>query len=331
MNPFDPNITFTIEEEEVCNPFEPLDNLEFGEGGYNSGKKLKDYKPILQSQPNKKGPRDRVLNANAQRVYRNRNRDAYNANMRKLWNANKKEYEKLSSASAKDTSHYGIWKENQAIANKNYRLNQQIANPSESLIQSKLRDLYKKEPVQKGRPKKGAPSKEEKKDQFFNNQSNIDKARELVIESYKKKRAEFLEKYKTKSNGEPRNLSTGTEFKGKREKGKRIANFPYKQSDYSQLYLGKDPLRQNKNKADLETYYKSVITTKPVNDSAKLEGVYPNKIASDLKKMKDKHYNNLSAGDWSLTGDFKKREEKSGKRTVNKYTYNDEDTTFKPT
>lgn len=327
MNPFDPNITFTIEEEEVCNPFEPLDNLEFGEGGYNSGKKLSDYKKhMLES-----GARYRVLNANAQRVYRNRNRDAYNANMRKLWNANKKEYEKLTSASAKDTSHYGIWKENQAIANKNYRLNQQIANPSESLIQSKLRDLYKKEPVQKGRPKKGAPSKEEKKEQFFNNLSNIDKARELVIESYKKKRAEFLEKYKTKSNGEPRNLSTGTEFKGKREKGKRIENFPYKQSDYSQLYLAKNEDRIPQNLSDLKTYYKNVITTKPVDTDARLKGVIPNKDAKELKKMKDKHYNNLSAGDWSLTGDFKKREEKSGKRTVNKYTYNDADTTFNPT
>jgi hypothetical protein len=331
MNPFEPNITLTIEGEEVCNPFEPSDNIEFGEGGYNSGKKLKKYKHILESQPDKKGPRDKVLNANAQRVYRNRNRDAYNENMRKLWANNKKEYENLSSESAKDKSHYGIWKENQAIANKNYRLNQQIANPSESLIQSKLKDLYKKEPVQKGRPKKGAPSKGERKDQFFNNQSNINKAKDLVIEDYKEKREKFLSEYKTKSNGEPRNLSTGTEFKGKREKGKRIENFPYKQSDYSQLYIGNDSGRQNKNKADLQTYYKSVITTKPVDSNALLDGVYPNVGSKQLKERKEKHYNNLSAGDWTLTGDFKKREEKSGKRTTNKYTYNDADTTFNPT
>jgi hypothetical protein len=79
------------------------------------------------------------------------------------------------------------------------------------------------------------------------------------------------------------------------------------------LQIGNDSIRQSNNRRDLETYYKNVLTTtnKSIPSDAKLIG----KPSADLKKLRDKHYSNLSAGEWGLNGDFKKRDGEKGKRT----------------
>jgi hypothetical protein len=306
-NPFEPNITFAIEESD--NPFEPI---EFGEGGLNSGKKLTKYKSIL-----KDAERKRILNTNAQRVYRNRNRDEYNENMKALWGVNKKE----------DNDSFKTWKANQAIANQNYRLNRLIAEPTESAITTELRTLWKQEKPAKGRPKAGTPSKAERKDLFFKSEANRQTARNLAIEKYKKKKEKFLEDNKFTDKGNPRKLSDGTPYKGYGEKKTRPKE-AYAKSDYNNLQIGKDAIRQATNKSDLETYYNSVITTKPVSSEAKIKGVFPNKGSAELKKLKERHYANLSAGEWGFNGEYKRSDGEKGKRTEDLFKYPSKKDTF---
>ena len=66
-NPFEPNITLTIEE---INPFTPTS---LGEGGFNSGVKLKKF--LLNSEYNTSEKLVKKHNLNAQRLYRQRNRE----------------------------------------------------------------------------------------------------------------------------------------------------------------------------------------------------------------------------------------------------------------
>jgi hypothetical protein len=308
-NPFEPNITFAIEE--LDNPFEPI---EFGEGGLNSGKKLSAYKFKSAITPEE---RKRILNTNAQRVYRNRNRDEYNDNMKALWQENKKE----------DNDNFKTWKANQAIANQNYRLNRLIAEPTESAITKQLRNLYKQIKPAKGRPKAGTPSKAERKELFFKSEANREKARNLAIEEYKKKKEKFLAENKITPLGNPRKLSDGTPYKGFGEKKTRPKE-AYAKSDYKLLPISKTQENLNKNAKDLETYYNSVITTKPVASNAELETTYPKKGDLALKQMKKKHYANLSAGDWNLNGDYKRNDGEKGKRTEDVYKYPSKNDTF---
>jgi hypothetical protein len=191
MNPFKPNITLSIEELE--NPFQPV----IGEGGKNSGKPLEDYITNLKYNydydnyqneviKNKKAPvvqvkdykgndlelnRRQLINFNAQRTYRDKNRDKYNAKAREY-------YKKLVSNKSKKDNLLETMK----VINKNYRLNKKLADfekqksqpvgdeKFERKVNKLLNEAWEARKKTQGiDKKKGAPTKQQKKDkeEFF--------------------------------------------------------------------------------------------------------------------------------------------------------------------
>jgi hypothetical protein len=308
-NPFAPseNISITFEEY----PFAPILEPTLGEGGFNSGKKLSKYKTVIQD----RDAREKLQNANSQRVYRNRNRKAYNDNQNALWTVNKQE----------NNESYQTWKENQAVANKNYRLNQMINNPTQSSIDAELKKLFKQLPKQKGRPKKGAPSKAERKSEFLKSEVEIKRARDNVIARYKQLKEEFLKEEATTKNNNIRRLSDGTPYKGfGKKKAKRGDN--YTKSDYEGLQVAKTSEKLLPNKEDLETYYKTVLTTTVKDVPANVAFKTATKPIN-AKKKREAHYNSLHAGEWGLNGEYNKSKKQSGKRPADeRHPYTGEDT-----
>lgn len=109
-NPFQPNIQLILTPEE--------EQFVLGQGGVNSGiENINQYNPIL-----KKDERIQRHNLNAQRTYRNRYREDYNENMRKLF-ANKYGKDAPDSEAKRQRN------EKMKLINQNYR-NRQIVNGS---------------------------------------------------------------------------------------------------------------------------------------------------------------------------------------------------------
>lgn len=314
MNPFEP-ISFTLVE--IDNPFHPP---EFGKGGFNSGVNLDKYEVDIENTAENDYERDRRANENAQRTYRNRNREAYNANMLKLWKANR---------DANNDS-FKNWKANQAIANKNYRLNQLINNPSDRSIENQLRKLWSKRPKKVGRRKKGSLTLAQEKEQFYDD--NWDDAKKQVIDKYKKDKEDFLKLHPDrdlKDGGvypagyehkiyDPEGLAVGREVRGKKLPGG------------GREVITASANKQH-NKGELSDYYTAVITNdRPIPERAKTWQVGSRKYDAEANaqqkqtnfdKKRVRHRSALSAGTWDINGTFKRSDGKTGKRTtgVNKF------------
>jgi hypothetical protein len=272
-NPFNPNITFTISEVKEHNPFTPI----LGQGGYNSGKKINNSDTNL---PVDSVEREKVIWANAQRTYRNRNRDAYNANMLNLWKKNKEE----------NNESYKNWLLNQTKANEKYRLKKKLiklqgVNYNDlKTVPSKIKTAVDK--IWKFKPKseKDALSKKQKK--------SVKQAKaELYKEEFEKTRLKEIETIKAKlgNNTEIKDIDTPVN---------------YAQVDYTDLAVGKDPNRKANNLQDLNTYYNTVITKKSAIPTGT---VFKEKPRLNIKKLREAHRNNLHAGDWTLEGQYKRK------------------------
>jgi hypothetical protein len=269
----------------MISPFEPiLDNpfvpKEFGAGGFNSGKKLEEYNYIDATGEE----REKVTNVNSQRTYRNRNRGAYNANQNKLWKANKES----------NTDSYQTWKASQAIANKNYRLNNLIANPNRRTVEIELKRLWSGEPKRKGRRKKNAPTAEQEKEKYF--KDNYEKAKLNVVNRYKKEKQALLEKYPD------RNLGDGNKFE-LNDDGTR-KNWDYEKYNPTAMRIGKSQEEQTRNKTNLDTYYESVLTT--IKPKAQVPLYNELGQPNDYLGKRQQHRNALNAGEWTLDATHKK-------------------------
>ena len=272
-NPFNPNITFTISEIEEHNPFKPI----LGEGGYNSGKKIKDSETNL---PTYSKARENVIWANAQRTYRNRNREAYNANMLNLWKKNKEE---------KNES-YTNWLLNQSKANEKYRLKKKLTKLENvdynnlKTVPTKIKTVVDKKWKSTPKTEKDALSKKKKK--------SVKQAKaELYKEEFETQRKKEIEQIKSR-------LGDDIQIRNKDEP------VDYAQVDYTDLAVGKDTYRKANNLQDLNTYYDTVITkTKPIPSGT----VFNDKPKTNVKKLREAHRNNLHAGDWTLEGQYKRK------------------------
>jgi len=242
-NPFEPNITLTIEE---INPFTPTS---LGEGGLNSGAKLKKY--ITTKEFKDKDERVKKHNVNAQRLYRQRNRRDYNEYMKQHWKANKKA----------NNDHYQNWIQNQAVANKNYRLKKLIENPSEKTIANLLRKEFREiTPKKVGRRKKGEKTYKEKEEDYITDVENIKRISKVLKSKYEKEYEEFLAENTTTPSGKKRNLS--------KEPVYVLGEYEYKQYDPTGLQIasktrptGVDTnTKLQHNLKELKDYYESVIT-----------------------------------------------------------------------
>jgi hypothetical protein len=120
-----------------------------GEGGLNSGRPLpvnvygsKDDPTEIRKQRRKEQLK------NAQRTYRDKNRDKYNENQKRY-------YDEMKD----DPERYKRWKDNMIKANETYRLKKKRENPQE-LIKRVEKEL-KKEMKMKNKGKRGRPSKKD--------------------------------------------------------------------------------------------------------------------------------------------------------------------------
>jgi hypothetical protein len=295
MNPFNPNIIFTISEIEEDNPFNPI----LGEGGYNSGKKIKPSHALV---PIGSDERRDLINANSQRTYRNRNREAYNANMLKLWRRNKES----------QNSSYENWKERQKEANKRYRLKKKLISLEEdkfedkTTIPKKVKDEVNKEWNLISKPeRKKLKMKKWKEDRY---KTVYEKLKLNEIEKIKSELKNNTEINKGKFNRE-KNLD-GLEVNSSIKDGE------YAQADYNRLQIGPNPDTQNRNLIDLDNYYKTVITKiNPNPQSVKFTNTKINVV-----NARNKHRNILEAGDWTLKGDYKRSiAKKSGRNKEETY------------
>jgi hypothetical protein len=294
-NPFNPNIIFTISEVEEYNPFKPI----LGEGGYNSGKKIPNSDTIL---PVDSTDRNRKIWTNAQRTYRNRNRDAYNANMLNLWRKNKEA----------NNDSYKTWLYNQTNANEKYRLKKKL----EKLKSTQFSDL-KTVPtkIKKAVDAKWRNTPKDTKAQLTKKVGK--KVSEYKPELYKKaweaQRDAEIEQIEKKL-GDNKTIEKG-KFKqvekDDRKVNSSLSSGDYAEVDYKGLEVGSNELRRANNLQDLNTYYNTVLTTKsPVPTGV----AFKEKTKIDIKKLRDSHRDNLHAGDWTLEGDYKRRLKKPSNR-----------------
>ena len=236
-NPFEPNITLTIEE---INPFTPTS---LGEGGFNSGVKLKKF--LLNSEYNTSEKRVKKHNLNAQRLYRQRNREKYNKNMLKLYNAK-------YGADAPDTSDKTDRLDRMKVINMNYRLKKKLNNPPPNAIDTALKQEFRKIPKKVGRKKKGEASREEKMKEFISNQANRDRVRNELIQKYDTEYKDFLAKHPNF------NFSNTPVYK--------VGEYQYKKYDPTGLEIGiktkTSDAGENRayNLGELKNYYESVLT-----------------------------------------------------------------------
>ncbi len=274
-DPFKPNIIFTISEIEEENPFKPT--VVLGEGGYNSGKTIK---PNTTNLPVDSKERDRLIWTNAQRTYRNRNREAYNANMLSLWKKNKDN----------QTESYKNWLINQSKANAKYRLKKKLEKlESETFNPDKIPKAVKIETNKIWKQKSQAERKKIKKSSWE-----------------KQQYAGVFNQIKSKKISDAKALLKG-DVKISTEQE------PYAEVDYTDLAVGANPTTKANNLNDLNIYYDTVITkTKPVPTGTVLKEKYK----LDLAGAREKHRKILSAGDWNLEGGFKKKDKKKGLRPL---------------
>jgi hypothetical protein len=327
-----------------------------GEGGLNSGIPIKApsskaqvaglfYKDYKTKEKNPSSARKRydILNTNAQRTYRNRYRDDYNEQMRKL-------YQKKYSASAKDTDAKENRMERMRWINANQRYKDNIyklQNSSAEVLKvmpkvrkviktdfdnavEKIRFTHKQKKTfikqygeEIGAEKYEQHLQEKKKERqdkinslkekFFNDPTNIDNARRIALDYEKGNYEKFKGEYRA-SNGEF-NLSDRKEFSidsdGRRKKLDGSA-FSYAEPDYSQL-----PLKDN-TVSKLENYYDDVIANKEgrnLNNEYQLHTPDGRKYKtkSKVKDLLEIHRNQLTAGEWKLDGTNPKRKVRNAK------------------
>jgi len=290
-NPFNPNITFTISEVEEHNPFTPI----LGQGGYNSGRKIKSGEtPLYPIDPNPQ--RDRVIWTNAQRTYRNRNRDAYNANMLELWKTNRK----------KKNDSYENWLLNQSKANEKYRLKKKLEK-LEGVNYNDLKTVPSKIKTAVDKSWKAMPKSE--RDKLTKNKKIKvgDYKPELYKEEFEKTRLAEIETIKAKL-GNNTKIQKGKFLqveKNGRKVNSKLADPNYVDVDYKGLEVGADEDRRKNNLKDLEIYHKSVLTTqKPIPNT--LFDTNRKYKLSNLAKVRKSHRDNLHAGDWTLKGQYKR-------------------------
>jgi hypothetical protein len=245
QNPFEPNIKLEV----IDNPFTPST---LGEGGFNSGVDLSKY--LKDKEFNTIEKRTKKHNLNSQRLFRQRNREKYNKNMFALWEKNRGPA--LTDANGRKyyegNDSYKTWKNNQAIANKNYRLKKLIQNPPSNAINSLLKKEFKLIPKKVGRRKKGEASNAEKMKTYIEDEKNRSKAEEELKKKYQKEYDDFLKEHPD------RNLSKTPVYE--------VGKYEYKQYDPTGLEIGIDAKEvsapQNKvyNLGELKNYYESVLT-----------------------------------------------------------------------
>lgn len=147
-------------DKKIINPFVPKGEDGFtpiyvlnkedlpllGEGGLGSGKPLKNLTA------EQKAERRKQQLKNAQRKYRDANREKYNENQKKIYQAMKED---------SDQTRYKRWKDNMIVANTTYRLKLSQGKPSKIKIKeivNELKEEWKKlNPVKRGRKAKGEP------------------------------------------------------------------------------------------------------------------------------------------------------------------------------
>lgn len=304
QNPFEPNIKLVISE--LTSPFTPIT---LGEGGLNSGAKLdldKDAgkrKYVTTTEFSTPSARIKRHNLNAQRLYRQRNREDYNEYMLALWQKNRDAKEGTT-----ERNRYDDWVKNQKIANKNYRLKKLIQNPPEKTIERELRKEFKENtPKKVGRRKKNEKTYKEKEEDYVNDTANIEKMRNKVIKKYKEEYEEFLQQ------NADRKLSKTPVYV--------VGEYEYKQYDPTGLQIasktkpvGVDaPTKLQHNLKELKDYYESVLTDIRPAD----------RIPSEWEKGKSRFYppigiSTVPAGQKLIPTNFvKKREEHS--KVVEKY------------
>jgi hypothetical protein len=326
-----------------------------GEGGLNSGIPIKApssnakvtglfYKDYKTKAKNPSGARDRydILNTNAQRTYRNRYRDDYNKQMRKL-------YQARYSASAKDTDAKENRMERMRWINANQRYKDNIyklENSSADVLKSmpkvrkvlktnfdnavgKIRFTHKQkktfikqygeeigaekyEQHLQDKMKEHEDKKNTMKENFFNNPTNIKNATKIALDyeegNYKKFKKEYSD-----INGEFK-LSDSKKFTIVNGQRKKLDNSPfnYAEPDYTKL-----PLKDN-TVSKLENYYDDVIANK---EGLNLDNEYqlhtPDgrkyKTKSKVKDLLEIHRNQLTAGEWKLDGANPKRKVRNAK------------------
>lgn len=300
-----------------------------GEGGLNSGRTLRSSNPAITGKE-----RQKELVKNAQRTYRNRYRDDYNAQMRKLY---KEKYSKDASGEAKQKR-----LERMRIINANHRLNKKIAQASETgkvkftpTIGRILKKLLKENPlrVENARQKKSfkgdekaynqyiAEFKANKKQEiqeynldFLRDEDNRRKARDIELQELLEKRKELLSRHP--------NLSKELQFKVKDNQRVELngGDYNYKTPDYSKLTLGSNRLE---NLTQLNNYYEDVITNPTGEGGDTTYKLFaPNgKNSTYTKKVRELvpiHRSQLNAGEWTLDGSFKKTKGKKFVKEVKK-------------
>lgn len=147
-----------------------------GCGGVGSGHDLPEMTPEQLKQ------RTKIQTMNAQRVYRDKDRSKYNANMQRLYKKIMEEkgaaYQSRISSTRKANAKYRDKK----------RITDMIAS-KESIISKELESLWSQRPKSKGRPKKNAPKT--MTDSFA--QENLGKARG----TYESRLNAMLQQFKT--------------------------------------------------------------------------------------------------------------------------------------
>jgi len=322
-----------------------------GEGGLNSGipiSKQADavkglfYADYKSKKKNPVGNRTRydILNANAQRTYRNRYRDDYNEQMRKL-------YQAKYSANAPDSQAKQERLERMRYINTNQRFKNNIYN-LENQPNDKLKEMTKvkkylkadfNKTAQKVRLKHkqrktfikrfGAEEGEDKyqkhldemkkarakqievlKESFFNNADNIAKAKKIALDYELAEYKKFQDEYPYL--GDKKEFTIVSEGNKKRRARIDGSPFAYAEPDYSELSLKPNSVN------DLENYYDDVIANKEgrnLNNEYQLHTPEGKKYKkkSKVSELLPIHRNQLTAGEWKLDGTNPKRKIKNAK------------------
>ena len=327
-----------------------------GEGGLNSGIPIKapssnaqvtglfyrDYK-TKQKNPVKARDRYDILNTNAQRTYRNRYRDDYNKQMKKL-------YQKKYSASADDTDAKENRMERMRWINANQRYKDTIyklENSSAEVLKAmpkvrkvlktdfdnaveKIRFTHKQkktfikqygeeigaekyEQHLQDKMKEHEDKKNTMKEKFFNDPQNIKNASKIALAYEEGNYEKFKDEYKKANKGKFK-LSDTKQFTIENGRRKRLdgGQFSYAQPDYSKLAL------KDNTVTDLDNYYEDVIANiegKNLNKEYQLhtpdgEKYKTKSKVEDLVKI---HRNQLTAGEWKLDEANPKRKVRNAK------------------
>lgn len=287
------------------NPFQPNDDEEnfiLGEGGYNSGRTLEDYNASVTDPARKV-----ILTRNAQRIYRNRNREAYNANQNALWNKNKKE----------ENESYNNWLKSQKKANAKYRLkkrlqelesNQVLPKSLTKLVNQELDDLWKELPKSDKKNTRKADFKDEYRSDITRDvrREEINRIKKLLGNDSAFKYTYVPVEDKTGLNSRPkreRKLITGFTPEGKVE----TAPLPQLDPEYNQLALGKTADKIPQNLKALNAYYRQVLTAQEPIDNKQFGSDKTPKQLADLADKRTAHYENLNAGAWLQDNRFNKK------------------------